>query len=165
MSLFKILENPLSSRGRLKRISTIVVHATAGSTLSGALDTLRKRGFSYHYIIDKCGSVVQCVRPELVAFHAGKSVGPDGDGVNAYSVGISLVNKNNGFDIYTTEQKNSLEKLITTLKEKLISINYLTTHRQISWPRKNDPVEFGSYLRSLSEKLKLTYYSREGVPE
>ena len=46
----------LANRKRTKALTTVVLHATGGSSLSGAVSTLIARGLSYHYIIDKVGT-------------------------------------------------------------------------------------------------------------
>jgi len=140
----KILALPkmLASRPRKKPITTIVLHATAGSTLGGALSTLRLKGFSYHYLIDKDGTVTKGVPYGRVAFHAGESMGPDGPNVNEYSIGISFVNRNDGKDPYTAAQTVSCENLIKELCNA-VPLHWLTTHYAISGFRgKTDPKRF-----------------------
>ncbi len=165
MLKIEVLKRWLNYRKRTKPLSTIVMHATAGSTLKGALETLRARGFSYHYLIEKDGIVHKCVPSEKVAFHAGQSIGPDGRWVNGYSIGISLVNRNDGKDPYPEVQKNAVQELILDLKRVFPKILHLTTHRQISWPRKNDPVGLSGFLREVAVCAGLKYWSRMGVPE
>ena len=167
MGLLKITILPkwLANRARKKPCSTVVLHATAGSSLSGAIETLLRRGISYHYIIDKCGLVTKCAPYTRVAYHAGKSHGPDGPSVNSYSVGISFVNRNNGKDPYTEAQKTAAEELIKELVKATPSLKYLTTHRQISWPRKNDPVGFSSEAKKIAKSCGLRYWFKKEVPE
>jgi AmpD protein len=141
------------------------MHATAGRTLVGAVETLIKRKISYHYIIDKDGVVTQCVPFSEVAFHAGVSKGPEGASVNGYSVGISFVNLNDGRDPYTEVQKQAAKELVKQLMLLEPGLRYLTSHRQISWPRKNDPVGLGEYLKQLAKECGLKYWMRVGVPE
>jgi N-acetyl-anhydromuramyl-L-alanine amidase AmpD len=154
----------LASRERVRGCSTVVMHATAGGSLSGALETLVKRGISYHYLIDKSGLVTKCVPVSRVAYHAGVSVGPEGPSVNLYSVGISFVNWNNGADAYTSAQVVAARELVLALKDQLGGLRYLTTHRQVSWPRKNDPVG-AVFLRKMACDVGLEYWVRSGVPE
>jgi N-acetylmuramoyl-L-alanine amidase len=89
--------NPGFANTRVTR-KRIVVHYTAGSTLSGAVQTLRDKGFSYHVLIDTDGEPYQ-TRPFTVrALHAGRSNWKEASGVtnstslNADGIGISLVN-------------------------------------------------------------------------
>jgi len=151
------LKNRLMSGKRTKPISTIVVHATAGRGLAGAINTLRDRGLSYHYIIEKDGQVTKCVDTGRVAWHAGVSDGPQGKGVNSYSIGISLVNMNDGADPYPHDQREALAALVLELKHAIPSIKWLTTHWAISPGRKTDPK--GYPILVLANRVKLNFWS------
>jgi len=132
----------LASRSRRAPVSTIVLHATAGGSLSGAVSTLIQRELSYHYLIDKDGKVVKAVPYTREAFHAGKSFGPEGEGVNRYSIGVSFVNKNDGKDPYTQAQIDSCRELVAELAAALPTLRWITTHYAISPGRKTDPKGF-----------------------
>ncbi len=153
----KLLSPWLNHRARKPGtvIDTILLHATAGSTLSGAVETLKERELSYHYLIEKDGTVTKCVPYLSCAYHAGKSVGPQGSGVNEYSVGISFVNMNDGKDPYTAEQTASALALIDTLKA-ILPLRWLTTHYWVSPGRKNDPLKYP--VSSLSDACQLTLW-------
>ena len=76
-----------------------IVHYTAGWSLESALSALRGRGLSYHYIIDRDGSVYMYVDPFLYgAAHAGGAHQRRVPGVsensspNMGTVGLSFVN-------------------------------------------------------------------------
>jgi N-acetylmuramoyl-L-alanine amidase len=122
--------------------TTILLHATATPSLQTALDVLRERELSYHFLIDKDGSVLQCVPTDKVAFHAGESVGPDGPGVNEYSIGVSLVNLNDGDEPYTAQQIQATEALVRHLVPAFPTLRFLTTHAIVSPGRKSDPVGY-----------------------
>lgn len=141
-----------NSRSRKVPCTTIVLHATAGGSLNGALVTLGIRKLSYHYIIDKDGSITKCCPISKVAYHAGKSFGPNGSNVNDYSIGISFVNRNNGKDDYTPEQVKACVELIKMLKPSLPNLKWLTTHYWISPKRKTDPV--GLDVNSINKNIK-----------
>lgn len=76
----------------------IVIHYTAGSSLSGAVSTLKAKGLSYNILIDKDGSVHQARRLDRTSGHAGRSNWKaDGSLTNSSSlnvngIGVSLVN-------------------------------------------------------------------------
>lgn len=142
MGKITALKNWLMSGKRKRPITTIVLHATAGKGLAGAIETLKDRGLSYHYIIDKDGSVKKCVPTERVAWHAGVSEGPEGKWVNGYSIGISFVNLNDGVDPYTLAQRVAALDLIKDLKKAIPTIKWLTTHWAVSPGRKTDPKNY-----------------------
>lgn len=151
------------------KISLIVMHATAGvehpdSSVQNAVDTLRERGLAYHYLIAKDGSIYKCCPSLAQAGHAGSSYGPEearagvspkqhtgrkgggkawhfvaGCSVNAYSVGISLVNRNDGFDPYPAAQIRAALELVAQLKAAIPTICWITAHFAVSPHRKDDP--------------------------
>lgn len=133
------LKNWLLSRDRHGRdTTTIVLHATAGGSGSSSIDWLRQIGLSYHYVIERDGLIRKCVPVSRVAFHAGKSVGPEGGNVNNYSIGIAFANRNDG-EPYPLAQREAAKELIDALASADSHIRYLTTHYHISPGRKTDP--------------------------
>lgn len=157
----KALKSWLSFRERRRPCTTVVLHATAGSTSSGAIATLIQRRLSYHYLVEKDGTVIKCVPTGKVAFHAGVSFGPEGNGVNDYSIGIALVNRNDGLDPYTAAQMTATKKLVRDLRSAIPTLKWITTHREISWPRKNDPRKFDLFDAA---RAGLFAWRRKGVP-
>ena len=63
----------------------VELHYTAGWSLNSALRTLRKRGLSYHFIIERNGTINQLVKLKDGAQHGGP-------GYNTTHIGISYVN-------------------------------------------------------------------------
>jgi N-acetyl-anhydromuramyl-L-alanine amidase AmpD len=140
--ILKNLVTWLASKARKEPVSTLVVHATAGGNLSGALSTLKAKGFSYHVLIDKDGTIWKAVPLSRVAYHAGKSTGPMGANVNNYSIGICFVNRNDGLDPITDKQLESAIEYGKELVKAFPSLIWATTHFGISWGRKSDPKLF-----------------------
>jgi len=130
---------PLASAERKKKVTTLILHATAGSSLAGALEALRARKLSYHYIIEKDGKVWKCCASSRVAHHAGKSTGPDGPHCNAYSIGVCFVNRNTGTDPYTQAQHVAAVELARELKKAFPDLTWFSTHYWVSPGRKTDP--------------------------
>lgn len=141
-------------------VSLVVLHATAGSTLDGAVTTLRERGLGYHYLIDKDGTIWKGCHVMSRTGHAGNSYGPneaaaglqrvqnlrhefiEDCSVNYYSIGISFVNENDGQHPYTEAQEQAVRNLIRELRAALPSLRWLTTHAIVSPGRKTDPRGF-----------------------
>ncbi|MEX0308387.1 MAG: N-acetylmuramoyl-L-alanine amidase [Ruegeria sp.] len=90
----------ISSLGKGSKINPtkLVIHYTAGSTLSSAISALKKHNNSYNLFIDKDGSVHQARALNRRAGHAGRSNWKADSGLknesslNGNSVAISLVN-------------------------------------------------------------------------
>ncbi len=123
-------------------ITTIVVHATANSTLIGVISWFQNPTayVSAHYVIGKDGKIVQMVKDGDRAWHAGKSEWRGVPNVNDYGLGIELVNLNDGQDPYPEAQYQSLVKLCQALVHKYgIPTEDIVGHYQISPGRKTDP--------------------------
>lgn len=126
------------------RINTIVLHASAGSSLSGAVSTLRAKGYGYHFILDKDGTIWKGAPILSSVGHAGESVGPQGKYCNRYSIGVCAINENDGVRAWTKAQLDAVVHLLPTLKPSMDSYGYLCTHYAITVKpggsaRKSDP--------------------------
>lgn len=124
-------------------ISCVVLHATAtpglASPLAWLCDPASK--VSAHYLIDRDGTVYQLVHEEDVAWHAGVSSWQGRDNVNAFSVGIELVNANTGFDPYSEPQQAACAQLVRAIcAERGIAPYDVVRHADVAPGRKNDPL-------------------------
>lgn len=73
----------------------VVMHFTAGSSAKSSAEWFRNpqnRNSSAHVVIERDGTVIQCVSFEKVAWHAGRSSWHGLVGLNKYSIGIELAN-------------------------------------------------------------------------
>jgi N-acetylmuramoyl-L-alanine amidase/AmpD protein len=127
-------------------VDTIVVHSTDISTLESTTkwfcDT--KSQVSAHFTIGKDGSVIQHISTFDRAWHAGVSTDAMGHGnVNDYSIGIELVNRDDGKDPYPDAQVEVLGYLIDEMKRRF-PIKQIVSHEFIAIPRgrKVDPAGF-----------------------
>lgn len=144
----------LPTRARKKPITTIVLHGTAGASATSSINWLRFKGLSYHYIIERDGTVYKCAPVSRVAFHAGVSTGPDGANVNDYSLGICFANMENGVDPLTEEQLTSCNVLLRTILASEPSIKWITRHKDIAPKRKTDPVKVSAaMLKNMAGKF------------
>ena len=83
--------SPHHWKGR-KRTDCLVLHYTANESLAEAVDLMRARGVSAHYIIGTDGEARRLVRERDRSWHAGQSAWNGHDQVNQFSIGIELVN-------------------------------------------------------------------------
>ena len=158
-----------------KVLDTIVLHWTGGQTIQPSIDTLRQNGFGYHFLIDKDGTIVQGANVKTRLSHAGDSFGPQGEYVNNYSIGISLVHwievDEKGLaipkgkeDKWTEEQNVSLIRLIDELTNiEGITFKYLTGHHEISPGRKIDPYSYPN-ITELAKDFGLKYWKAGDSP-
>jgi N-acetylmuramoyl-L-alanine amidase len=153
-----------NSRGKAT-IDTIVIHHTGsrGTALDVARYFQRRASkVSAHYIVGKAGTIVQSVQEEDRAWHAGKSEFKGRKDVNAFSIGIELVNRGDGKDPYTDRQYRALGHLVAYLRDKYrIPKERITGHKDIALPkgRKKDPSENFSYKLMFKEAERV----RQGV--
>lgn len=133
-----------SASGR--KIDTIIVHSSydaIGSDpygLNGLIAEYKQYGVAPHYLIDRKGDVYRLVAEKNIAYHAGESQVPDGrTGINNFSVGIELMNKENSK--FTDSQYLALKNLIADIKSRY-KIKYVLGHDQIAPGRKTDPWNF-----------------------
>jgi hypothetical protein len=125
-------------------INCIVLHATAETewgTTRWFLDPTSKT--SAHLIVNKEGRIAQFVPLEYRAWHAGVSVLDGVPDVNNYSVGIEIVNLNDGMDPYPEVQYAAVAHIIRQLRTRYtIPDERIVSHRQVAPGRKSDPLGF-----------------------
>ncbi len=142
-------------------VDTIVLHATVSPTLEGTTKWFQDltSKVSSHFTVGKDGSIIQNVSTFNRAWHAGVSEDVEGrEHVNDFSIGIEIVNLNDGKDPYTEAQYNVVNNLIGMLKRRFPSIRTITSHEFIAQPhgRKNDPKGFDwSRLKQWQPQLRL----------
>jgi N-acetylmuramoyl-L-alanine amidase len=128
-------------------ISCLVLHSTVEPTLEGTLGIFlnRTRKVSAHFVVGRDGRVVQMVPVERRAWHAGPSILDGVPGLNDYSVGIEMVNLNDGKDPYTEAQVHAVAGILRFLRSRyVIPDSRVVSHASIALPagRKSDPVGF-----------------------
>lgn len=73
---------------------TIIIHYTAGPSVSSAINTFKDPSVqaSAHILIDYDGSITQLIPFNKIGWHAGNSAWIDRTAMNNYSIGIEIVN-------------------------------------------------------------------------
>jgi N-acetylmuramoyl-L-alanine amidase len=131
-------------------VTTIVLHSTVIPTLELTTEAFQRdekhdpAAVSSHFTVGKDGSIIQNVSTFARAWHAGKSWDAAGrNNVNDYSIGIEMVNLNDGKDPYTEAQIQAVCGLIAEMKRRF-PIKQLVSHEYIAQPpgRKDDPKRF-----------------------
>lgn len=130
---------------RTSQVDTVILHASI-EELDLVKDTfMQPQGKrSAHYSVSRTGEIVQHVDESKAAWHAGISSMPDGrSSVNNFSIGIELINLNDGKDPYPPAQVEALKTLLRKIKSRH-PIKYLLTHAEVAFPagRKSDPIGF-----------------------
>ncbi len=143
-------------------IDCVVLHATAGS-LTATLGWFANpaAGVSAHYVVAKNGHVYQMVEEELRASHAGASRYQGREDFNDFSVGIELVNQNDGIDPYLPDQFEATVDLVRYLAGKYsIQREWVVSHADISLVGKTDPRGF-----AIHELIMRVYDPAANLPE
>ncbi len=127
-------------------VDTVVIHATALDTLGEVIKHFAnpESKVSSHYTIDRDGTVVSHVPEDRRAWHAGVSRMKDGrTGVNDFSIGIELVNLNDGSDPFPEQQIQTMRELLKLIIERH-PVKYIVPHYECAEPRgrKSDPIGF-----------------------
>ena len=144
----KLLNSPNYSRNSRpkKSIKFIIIHYTGMQSEIESINRLINKNskVSCHYLINRKGKIMQMVKENKIAWHAGVSKWKNIKNLNKNSIGIELVNKGHffGYENYSNLQINSLIKLCTKLKKKykIYKENFLG-HSDIAPYRKIDPGE------------------------
>ncbi len=147
-------ESPHFTPAKDRKIKCVVLHATATSGIGSPLQWFTDPGskVSAHYVIDKDGRIVQMVTEKNIAWHAGvsswkglevKSPRSGEPSLNPTSIGIELVNPNDGYYPYPEEQLAACADLVTSIcKDFRISAENVIGHADIALGRKTDPAAF-----------------------
>ena len=175
MKIITNLSPNFTTKTRLKRsIKFIIIHYTGMQSEIESINRLKKikSKVSCHYFINRKGLIVQMVKDNQVAWHAGKSKWKNFKNLNENSIGIELVNKGHefGYQNFSNIQITSLINLCKDLKKKyMIKKENFLGHSDIAPLRKSDPGEkfpwkklskynLGYWYVNNKKKLKLTNY-------
>ena len=137
-------------------IDTVVLHATVLNTLDQVIKRFAdpQSKVSSHYTIDRNGTIASHVPEDRRAWHAGRSKMKDGRGaVNDFSIGIELVNLNDGTDPFPERQIEAMRDLLKTIIARH-PIRHIVPHYECADPpgRKSDPIGFDvAWIKGLLE--------------
>ena len=145
-----------------KDIKFVIIHYTGMQSEIASIKRLKnpKSKVSCHYLIDRKGTVVNMVKDNFVAWHAGKSKWKNFNNLNSSSIGIELVNKGHrfGYQNFSSSQIFSLINLCKILKKKFaIKNSNFLGHSDIAPLRKLDPGEKFPWKRLNKHKLGRWY--------
>ena len=120
----KIVENLTQNYSRkTRKIKYVIIHYTGMQSEIESIKRLKdpKSKVSAHYLISVSGKVIQLVKDNDVAWHAGKSRWKNDKNLNTLSLGIELQNKGHKqkYPSFPKKQINSLVLLLSKLKKKI----------------------------------------------
>lgn len=137
------LPSPNFAPGRSEPVRFVVIHGTFSVTEARSLDYLLRskapNRVSSHYLITYTGEVLQLVREEDTAWHAGRSAWGAHSALNASSVGIEISNVG-PLEPYAEVQLGALEGLLSGLLARWgLPPRAVLGHSDIAPDRKDDP--------------------------
>lgn len=156
-----------SNKSRHKnQIKFVIIHYTGMQSEVDSIKKLKdpKSEVSCHYLINRKGKIIQMVKDNNIAWHAGRSRWKKFVNLNKSSLGIELVNKghNHGYQNFSGKQVKSLIWLCKKLKKKYsIKKENFLGHSDIAPLRKNDPGEKFPW-RKLSTYSLGKWYKKSG---
>jgi len=135
------------ARAKGSVVDTIVLHSTAIGSLEKTTEVFQRtktNPVSSHFTVGRDGSIVQNVSTFDRAWHAGAGHDSKGrTGPNHYSIGIEIVNMDDGHDPYTEAEIQAVCGLIAEMKRRF-PIKQIVSHEYIAQPpgSKMDPASF-----------------------
>lgn len=142
------------------RITGIVLHADASSTVAASLDWCRRpeSKVSYHVLIGRRGDVYQLVPMERRAWHCGRSSWDGVSDCNDYTVGVCLSNRNDGVEPYPLAQLQAAATACAALCQHFqIPVTRITSHAEVATPkgRKTDPkgLDLAEFQRMVTARI------------
>ena len=127
----------------IRKPNFVIIHHTAQNSTDQTIKTftLKSTQTSAHYVIGRDGKIIQMVNDYLRANHAGVGKWGNESDLNSCSIGIEL--DNNGNEVYSEAQINSLIAVLNTLKKRYnIPVANFIGHSDIAPKRKQDPNNF-----------------------
>lgn len=146
---------------RTKPVTAIVLHASPGETATlswiakskADLDALwhatpeakrpkvKYSPVSYHVVIGRDGTVYVAVNPDRRAWHAGTSSFKGRANCNDYSVGVCLINKQDGKEAYPEAQiASAVDVCVHLARHYSVPPAHIPSHAEVSPGRKVDPL-------------------------
>lgn len=124
----------------LRKPNFVIIHHTAQNSCEQTLNTFTtdKTQVSAHYLICKDGTLHHMLNDYLRAWHAGAGKWGNETDLNSSSIGIEI--DNNGIDVFSEAQLNTLLGLLASLKKNhnIPAANFIG-HADVAPGRKVDP--------------------------
>ena len=149
-----------------RNIHSVIIHYTGMRSLQSAVERLlsKKYEVSSHYLISRNGKIIQLVKDNNIAWHAGISNWFKFKNLNKNSIGIELENKGHqyGYKTFPSKQIVQLIKILKILKRKFKIKNVnITGHSDIAPNRKIDPGEKFPWKKLYNNDLAI-WHSLDG---
>ena len=153
-----------------RRLELVILHATGKGGLISAVDWLRnarrKNRTSAHYVIGRDGAIVQLAPERDITWHAGHGHWAGWGRINSRSIGIELVNRNDGSEGYPLSQLEACMWLcVRAARKHRRRPEQVVGHADVDPRRKTDPFGFPwtQFRASMTVNLSRTRRGSCGV--
>lgn len=133
----------------------LLMHTTEGDSAQSSIDYLNSthdKKASYHYLIDRDGTMLRMTRPDIIAYHAGDSAWPDpvpatpenperpngGRSINAQSLGFAWAHRT-GESLTSAQVESALWLCSVYAQLYNVPVDHVLGHYEASPGRKQDP--------------------------
>ena len=132
---YRVVQYPTPNfdENKVNEVRGVVLHHTAEPTVQRSLDILTsvERGVGTHVVIDTDGTRYILCDPELVTFHAGKSVLNGRDSCNNFTIGIEFQGNTLERPLTDDQIKSGIEYLLPIIAKYHIPVENIVTHEMV----------------------------------
>ena len=134
----------------IEGIRAVVVHATAGTSSTGAVSVIKGGNASFHWLVPdedepQHGNFVWVTAPEeLAAWHVRNACShPDvyegHNKVNHFSIGLEVVNAQDRADPFSDWQVEAAARIVRYCWAKYPNLKHVVSHAKLDPERRSDP--------------------------
>lgn len=135
----------------IQGIKAVVIHATAGASSSGAVSVMNgSPAASFHWLVpdedepQHGQNIWSCVRERDAAWHVRNTkhhpqVNNNRTQVNHWSLGIEVVNRQNGGDSFSDWQVAVTAQIVRYCWSKYPNLRHIISHARLDPTRRDDP--------------------------
>ena len=146
-------------------VRVMVIHATAGASTEGAVSVMREGRASFHWVVPGKGEAahgdhVWATCPEtLAAWHVRRSCAhPDvcagATNLNRLSLGIEIVNLQDGKDPFSDWQVGAAAEIVRYAAAKYPKLTHIVSHARLDPQRRTDPGELFPWTDFMTRVLR-----------
>lgn len=132
---YRIVQYPTPNfdEEKVNEVKGVILHHTAEPTVERSLEVLTsvERGVGTHVVIDTDGTRYILCEPELVTFHAGKSVLNGREACNDFTIGIEFQGNTVERPLTDDQIKSGIEYLLPIISKYNIPIENIVTHEMV----------------------------------
>lgn len=124
---------PNIEEGAVNRVEGVILHHTAEPTVQRSLEVLTstKKKVGTHVVIDTDGTRYIMCEPEVVTYHAGRSVLNGEEGCNFFTIGIEFQGNTLEKPLTQDQINSAIEYLLPIIAKYHIPVSNIVTHEMV----------------------------------